>query len=138
MNKTAAVVIFLLSIKVTPVYGQYRVNDIKNYNGWYKINVESDSNGNARYAVTQCYPNGDEYRLSDNERRDVPLWVKVFCLAMFEEVLMEEMDSMSFSADGIYMRMMGFTLMIDYSQSDEEVLESFEPEVIAKYKNRNW
>ncbi|MDR0639622.1 MAG: hypothetical protein LBG27_12105 [Spirochaetaceae bacterium] len=138
MKKTAVVVIFLFSIKATCVYGQHRVNDIKNENGWYKISIESDANGHSRYTVTQCYPNGDEYLLSDNERKAAPLWVKVICIALFEEVLEGTMDNLSFAAEGIYVRMMGFILMIDSSKSDEEVLESFEPEQVAKYKDRDW
>jgi hypothetical protein len=95
-------------------------------------------NGNSRYEVTQCYPDGDEYRLSDSERRAVPLWVKVFCIALFEEVLKGSMDAMSFNEDGIYMKIMGFTLMIDASKSDEEILALLESEVIAAYKDINW
>ncbi|MDR1468508.1 MAG: hypothetical protein LBT00_04380 [Spirochaetaceae bacterium] len=69
MNKTAVVVILLLSIKVPQVYGQHKVNDI---------------------------------------------------------------------TDALYRRMMGSTLMIDASKSDEEALASLEPEVVTNYKYLNW
>jgi hypothetical protein len=138
MKKTAVVVLFLLSIKATQLYGQHRVNDLKEQNGWYKISVESDANGNSRYTVTQCYPGGDEYRLSDSERRALPVWVKVFCIALFEEVLKGSIDAMSFNEDGIYMKIMGFTLMIDASKSDEELLASMGPETVNHYQYLDW
>ena len=136
--KKAAAVICLVSIGAALVYGQHKVNDVKSSNGWYKVSIEADENGYGQYAVTQCYPNGDEYRLSDDERKKVPLWVKVLCIAMFEKILEGKMDDLSFSMDGIYARMAGFILMIDSSKSDDEILAAFEPEAVAAYKDRDW
>ena len=138
MKKTAVFLIFLFTVMASQVYGQHKVNDIKMHNGWYKISVEMDSDGNSRYIVTQCYPNGDEYKLSDNERKQLPLWVKIFCIGMFDEILKEQMEEMTFNENGIFMRLMGFTLMIDSSKSDEEILELLGQKMVNKYKYRNW
>jgi hypothetical protein len=123
---------------ILQIFGQHSVNDIKRYKGWYKINIGMDSDDNSIYTITQCYPNGDEYELNDYERRQLPLWVKVFCVGIFEEALKGQMESMTFNEDGIYMRIMGFTLMIDSSKSDDEILESLDQEMVNKYKYKNW
>jgi hypothetical protein len=73
------------------------------YNGWYKINVELDLADKVRFIVTQCYPNGEEYVLSNNERRQLPLYLKVFCIGISEEVLKDRLASMTFDEDGIRM-----------------------------------
>ena len=138
MKKTVAFLIFLSTVMVSQVYGQHRVNDIKKYNGWYKISIEMVSDGKSRYNVTQCYPNGDEYKISDSERKQLPLWVKIFCIGMFDEVLKGQMEEMTFNEDGIFMRITGFILMIDSSKSDEEILESLGQEMVNKYKYRDW
>jgi len=137
MKKAAVFLIFLFAVTASQVYGQHKVNDIKRYNGWYKMNVEMDSNGNGRFNITQCYPNGEEFKLSDNERRQLPLWVKVFCMAIFDE-LKGQMEELTFNENGIFMKFIGFTLTMDSSKSDEEILELLGQDKVNKYRNRNW
>jgi ribulose bisphosphate carboxylase small subunit len=138
MKKTIGFVALLFVLFISQAYGQHRVNDIRQYKGWFKINIELDSNDNIQYNIAQCYPNGDEYKLNSNERRQLPLFMKIFCIGISEEVLKGQMESMTFSQDGIYMRMMGFTFIIDFSKSDDEILESLGQEMVNKYKYRNW
>jgi hypothetical protein len=136
--KKFATFFFLLSIVILQVYGQHSVNDIKRHKGWYKITIEMDSHDTSIYTVTQCYPNGDEYPLNDNERRQLPLWVKVFCIGIFEEGLKGQMEMMTFDEDGIHMGLRGFTLIIDSSKSDEEILASLGQEMVDKYEHKKW
>jgi ribulose bisphosphate carboxylase small subunit len=138
MKKTGCFIIVFSLMAMTQLYSQHRVNDIKQYKGWFKINIESDADDNIHYAITQCYPNGDEYVLNDNERKQLPLFMKVFCIGISEEVLKGQMESMTFNEDGIYMRVVGFTLMIDFSKSDDEILESLGGEMVNKYKYKSW
>jgi hypothetical protein len=137
--KKAAVFSFLLFLMtISQVYGQHRVNDVKAYNGWYKIEIESDLEGNSRYSITQCYPNRDEYKLSDSERRQLPLWIKVFCIGMYEEILQGQAESMIFDDGGLRMQIQGFILRLDASRTDEEVLESLGQEMVDTFKDRDW
>jgi hypothetical protein len=76
--------------------------------------------------------------LSDAERQEVPLWVKVFCITFFEEGLKGTMDSLSFGEDGFYMRVAGIILTLDTSKTDEEVLTMIGPEVVDRFKNIGW
>ena len=138
MKRSICFAISLIVLFVSQAHGQHSVNDIKQYNGWFKINIEVDTNDYIQYNIVQCYPNGDEYRLNDNERRNLPLFMKVFCIALSEEVLKGQMESMTFNEDGIFMRVMGFTFIIDFSKSDDEILESLGQEMVNKYKYRDW
>jgi hypothetical protein len=136
--KKAVVFIGFAFLVVSQTYGQHEVNDVRKYNGWYKLNIEADAGGNSRYIITQCYPNGDEYVLSDAERKRLPLWIKVFCIGIYEEGLKGQMDQMTFSENGISMRIMGFTLMIDSERTDEEILEALGQTMVNRYKGSDW
>jgi len=138
MKKAVVFLIFFSIFITSQVYGQHKVNDIKRLNGWYKINVEIVSDGNGRFNVTQCYPNGDEFKLNDDERKQLPLWVKIFCLAMYDEILKAQMEELTFNENGILMKFIGFTLTIDSSKSEEEILELFGQDMVNKYRNKNW
>jgi hypothetical protein len=138
MKKTVVFIIVLFTVMVSQAYGQHRVNDIKRFDGWYKINIELDLDDNSRYTVTQCYPNGDEYKLSDRERRQLPIWVKIFCIAIFDEIFREQIENLTFDEGGIFMKVMGFTLMIDSSKSDEDILEMLGQEMVNEYKYVDW
>jgi hypothetical protein len=137
MKKTVVFSVFLFSLAWS-LHGQHQVNDIRAHNGWYKIAVEKGFDGNSLYTITQCYPNGDEYELSDHERRQLPLWVKVFCISLYEETLKGTLGVIDLDEDGIYMEMLGFILMLDASRSDEEMLGSLDKEMVSTYKNKNW
>ncbi|MDR1353327.1 MAG: hypothetical protein LBK05_08605 [Treponema sp.] len=138
MKKIVYFVLVFSTMAVFQGYGQHRVNDIKQYQGWYKINVETGLNDDVHYNITQCYPNGDEYVLNSSERQQLPLHIKVFCIALSEEILKKQMEDMTFDEGGIYMKVIGFTLMMDFSKTDDEILESFGKEMVNTYKDRSW
>ncbi|MDR1127718.1 MAG: hypothetical protein LBL20_00255 [Treponema sp.] len=138
MKKIVYFVLVFSTMAVFQAYGQHRVNDIKQYQGWYKINVETGPGDNVLYNITQCYPNGDEYVLNSSERQQLPLYIKVFCIAISEEILKEQMESMTFDEGGIFMRVIGFTFMMDFSKTEDEILESLGKEMVNTYKNKNW
>ncbi|GHV13265.1 hypothetical protein FACS189491_07980 [Spirochaetia bacterium] len=137
MKKTGCFIIVFFLTAMSQLYCQHRVNDIKQYNGWYKIAIESDMYGNIHYTITQCYPNGDEYVLDSNERKQLPLFMKVFCMGI-SEMLNGQMGGMTLDEDGIYMRVLGFIFMIDFSKSDDELLESLGADMVDKYKDMSW
>jgi hypothetical protein len=135
MKKVAFFIACLFST-VTQIYGQHKVNDIKDYNGWYKITIEIGSHDNAQYTVMQCYPNGDEYTLNDDERRQAPLYVKVFCIGMFEQLLKGQAEI--FDRGGIQMKLNGVTLIVNFIRSDEEILSELGEDVVDKYRYEEW
>jgi hypothetical protein len=126
----------LLFFTVLLSYGQHRVNDIHEYDGWYKIQFEMDSENVFHYQITQCYPNGDEYELGKNELNQLPLSVKVFCMAISEEI---PIDEMTLDENGIYMRITGFSFIVDFSKIPEDkLLESLGLEIVDRYRDREW
>jgi hypothetical protein len=138
MKKGVCFLIVLFLMAVSQGYGQHSVNDIAQYSGWYKINIELDSSDTIHYNITQCYPNGDEYVLNSSESRQLPLYVKIFCISISEEVLKGQMESMTFNEDGIYMRLVGYTIMIDFSETEDKILETLGEEIVNKYRYSDW
>ncbi|GHV52619.1 hypothetical protein AGMMS49579_10180 [Spirochaetia bacterium] len=138
MKKGGFFIILIFAMAVSHTYGQHRVNDIREYGGWYKINYEMDINGSLHYAISQYYPNGDEYKISSDERKQLPLYMKIFCIALSEELLGPQMLGMTVKQDGYFMQVTGFSFIINFSQSDEEILESLGLEMIIKYQDRDW
>jgi hypothetical protein len=92
------------------------------------------------YIITQCYPNGDEYVVSTIERRQLPLYVKVLCMNLGDELIEAQTQTGGMAVDehGIRMTIVGFTLLLDSQQSENEILDSFGKETVNKYRNRNW
>jgi hypothetical protein len=137
MNKTVYFVVVFFAMAAWQGHGQHKVNDIKQYKGWYKINVETDSNNELCFSITQCYPNGDEYVVSSNERQKLPLHLKIVCIGI-SEILKDQMEALTFNEDGIYMKITGFTFVVDFSMSEEDMLESLGEELVNRYKYSDW
>jgi hypothetical protein len=136
MKKPLCLFALLLFAVLSLTYGQHRVNDIKDHNGWYKIQFETDSKNVFRYKITQCYPNGDEYELRENELNQLPLSMKVFCMAISEQF---PTDEMTVDENDVYMRITGFSFIVDFSKTSEKrLLESFGPEMVDRYRDREW
>jgi hypothetical protein len=121
---------------------QHRVNDVKEHQGWFQIEVKIEQSGNISYAVTQCYPNGEEYKVKDSEKEKLPLYLKVFCLVMVDEGFKDSFNfaDMSMNEDGYLMQVtaLSFTLILDFSKPENEILEELGDEVINQYRYRKW
>jgi hypothetical protein len=125
------------SLIALQAYSQHTVNDIAKYNGWFKIQFET-SNGQVQYKISQCYPNGDLYEVPANQRRKLPLYIKVLCIGLVEEVFTEQLGLMTFDEDGVFMQVTGFSFILKITKSEAEILENFGQEMVDKYKNRDW
>jgi len=123
---------------------QHSVNDITKYKGWYKVKIEFFQSGNIMYYITQCYPSGDEYEVTGIEREKLPLYLKVLCMGMADEVMKDSFDfnEMSFDEDVFFMQLssfsLTFTFVFNFSKSESEILNEIGNETVNKYRYRRW
>lgn len=120
------------------VFAQHRVNDIAEYGGWFKVRFEQNTRGDMLYFITQCYPDGDEYEVNGPEREALPLHMKIFCIAMSEQVFKDQMASMVMEEDGLYLQVTGFSFIVKFSMTEEEVLDLFGQDMVDLYKDQEW
>jgi hypothetical protein len=118
------------------MFAQHTVNDLKD-GDWYKLRFEMDSN-KINYFIVQCYPNGDEYVVTPAERSQLPLFMKVFCLALSDELLNGMAQSLSFNEDGVFMQLTGFSFIISFDATEEELLETIGSQIVEQYKDKDW
>jgi hypothetical protein len=124
-------------------FAQHRVNDIKQYGGWYKVTMEITSTGKTSYFITQCYPSGEEHAVTGADREKLPLYMKVLCMGLVDEVISDSfggITDMTFESDGMFLEVttLSFTFTFKTTNSDEEMLVKFGEETVEQYRNRSW
>jgi hypothetical protein len=134
-----AVLIILCSISV---YAQHTVNDVDQYGGWYKVIIEIFKNGKTSYAISQCYPSGEEFNVTGAEREKLPLVLKVLSMSLVEEYIIEyfDIDELTLDEEGIFLEFTGisFTFNFNFSRPEDELLDELGPEMVNRYRNRRW
>ena len=134
---------FLIAMFLTVIlYAQHSVNDINDYNGWYEVKIDIYNTGNILFFITQCYPSGDRYEVTGNEREQLPLHLKVLCMLMVDEGMKDsfDFDEMAFDENGVFMQFTSFSLIFifKFSNTEEEILKELGPETVNKYRFRRW
>jgi hypothetical protein len=124
------------------LYAQHAVNDISEFGGWYKVKIEILQSGNVLYYITQCYPSGDEYEVTGNEREKLPLYLKAMCMGMVDEGMKDSFNfnEMTFSEEGFFMQLTSFSFefVFDFSNMSAENINKLESEMGNTYRHRKW
>jgi hypothetical protein len=60
-----------------------------------------------------------------------------FCLVLVDKFMLSMLDSLTFNEDGIFMQFIGFSFIIAFSKSEEELLESLGDDIADYYKDKD-
>jgi len=141
MKKELFLIGFLTLIALATLYSQHTVGDVREHGGWYSVRFEFNRDGNSAIFVTQKYPSGETYEIIGDERENLPLYLTIFALGLFEELEGSfDFDEMAFSENGLLMQMTNFsvTFIFCFSMPEEEILSELENEMLERFRYLRW
>jgi len=128
----------LFSILSLSLFAQHKRNDLAKYDEWYKLRFELAADNNIRYVISHCFSSGEEYEISESEHHLLPLYMKIFCLALVDEFMPPMLNSMTYEENGALIKITGFSFIIAFNQTEEELLEALGEDMVERYKDRDW
>ena len=141
MKKNYFILMVLSIIFTFSVFAEHAVGDVRQHQGWYVVRLEIHPLGNVMVYVTQCYPSGDEFEIIGNERERLPLYVKVLCLSLLDEIKGSfDFDELTFEEEGLFFQMTSFSLtfVFNFTMPDEEILLILGDQMVNRYRHIRW
>jgi len=142
--KKVFLIVFIFTFVLTSLFSQqHRVNDIMEYNGWYKIKFDISQSKNVKYYITQCYPSGEEYEVTGNEREKLPLYIKILIMGIIDVGMLDRFDFNKMSFDefsfSLFLSSFSYTFVLNNLKSEAEIIEDLGGcEIVNKYKDKKW